>query len=97
MKERKDQELVCEYCQKKILPEHGVKHLHCEGSYCESACEQFDEEKEIALRSWAVDQPIDGFLYDLDLLPEQHSSKRDQLLHSAILTLRKEIEKCTQE
>jgi hypothetical protein len=51
-----------------------------------------EEEKEY-IRDYFVNQPLDGLLYDLDLMPEQIQYGRDRLLHRAIVELRKEIDR----
>ena len=40
-----------------------------------------------------LDQPIDGLLYDLDLMPEQLKTERDKKLNLTVTTLRYEMDR----
>ena len=44
-----------------------------------------------------IQQPVDGLLYDLDLLPEQITSTQSKLNANVITELKKEIQELKQE
>lgn len=45
-----------------------------------------------SFRKSVLHQPLDGLLYDLDLMPEQIKYGRDYALYQSIIILRKEVE-----
>ncbi len=48
MEEDKNQEEICKFCKKYILPDYNLRHDSlCEGNYCEEAAELFYESEDI--------------------------------------------------
>ena len=50
-------------------------------------------QEEMQLRASVVEQPLEGLLYDLDLMPEQCKSGTANIRRIAIEVLRKEVER----
>ena len=54
-------------------------------------------QQEMQLRAGIIKQPLEGLLYDLDLMPEQCKSGIANLRRIAVEELRKEIERLKKE